>query len=409
MRISPKLNGPVQAEEVGREKEVNAREPPAATAQATQQSSSSTSSATRRERQPPSADTRISLDELEEAVANMEFQSVEGSKIRVACPYCAGKEVCGSPINICVHLATHLRTEDRPYHCSQDECHKTSIQLSDMRMHFEGPHKQLTWNDEMAKQCEVAPNTERLNAIKRLVEERTGRIKKLCFEELEEQAKTSTLERDLFRCSICALTMKYNCGRPQLVGQHLSAHLGRHCLPFACPARGCKHATARLSRLKEHFQTAHKELEWTGEVEKESVVTENVKRMEAIVRGVLAERKLSLDDLEARAANCTFTRDAEGILRMKCSVCTEQIKADKRSSIRYHLLSHLRHSCLPLSCSEDGCWYMTGRLQNLRVHLRISHEGKELTTKMEKDCEMNNNKKQLNAIVTSICARRPRK
>ncbi|KAH7695977.1 hypothetical protein AAVH_36958 [Aphelenchoides avenae] len=65
-----------------------------------------------------------------------------------------------------------------------------------MRAHFEGRHKEQTWNDKMAKDCEVAPNVERLNAIKRLVKERSGCVaEKLSFEELKEQAKTSTLER----------------------------------------------------------------------------------------------------------------------------------------------------------------------------------------------------------------------
>ncbi|KAH7696387.1 hypothetical protein AAVH_36541 [Aphelenchoides avenae] len=415
VRILPNMNGPVQAEEVGREKEVNAREPPDATAHTTQQSITSTSSATRRYRQPTSGGRRISLDELEEAVANMEFRRDEENKIRVACPYCDGKEFRGWVRNICTHFVTHLRIEDRPYLCPQDDCEQTSIQLSDFRTHFEGRHKELTWNDEIAKECEVAPNRARLNEIKRIIEELT-RQEKLSFEELENQAKGSTLERELegrfvFHCSVCELAVKVTGGRSVRVGQHLSTHLANECLPFACPTRDCKHATTRLSHIKEHFQSVHKELEWTVEVEKESAVTEHAKRLDAIVHRVLARnpavRGLSLDDLRARQGSCTFTRDAEGTVRMKCSLCSEQIKADKRSSIR-HLMSHLRHSCLPLRCTENECQYTTSRIDRMRIHFRITHEGKELTKKMEKDCEVIDNKKQLDAIVASIFVRRPR-
>ncbi|KAH7662519.1 zinc finger protein ZXDC, partial [Aphelenchoides avenae] len=220
----------------------------------------------------------------------------EENKIRVACPYCEDKEFRGWAQNICTHFVGHLRIEDRPYRCSQNGCYQTSTQVSDMRAHFKSQHKKQTWNDEMAKLSEVGPNKERLNAIKRLVEESTGRFKEKTFEELEEQAKT-----------------------------------------------------------------------------------------------------------------CTLERDAEGILRMKCSVCTEQIKAYKRSCIRYHLMSHLGHSSLPLRCSEDECPYTASRLEHLRLHLRISHDEKELTKEMEKNCELIDNKKRLDAIVAAIYARRPRK
>ncbi|KAH7710150.1 hypothetical protein AAVH_22555 [Aphelenchoides avenae] len=419
--ISQKPNCPVQAEEGIRERDGNASEPRAAAGPATHQSSTSTSSATRDDREPFPSGTRISLDELEQAIANMDFQRDDENKIRASCPYCDREELCGRPKTIFMHLITHLHIEHRAYHCSQDGCNQTSVEVTHMRKHFESRHKELTWNDENAKQCEVAPNLERLNAIKRLLTERTGRFReKLSFDELEERVKTSTLKRCAdgiytLKCSVChdAMTRKVKCGRAALVDQHLRAHLAPDCVLFTCPARGCKHATARLPDLKDHFLLVHKELKWTAEVEEKSAVTENVKRLEAVVQIVLAANPvpigLSLDDLEAQAGNCTYTRNAKGFLSLKCSVCNEQISVTQSGNIRQHLVSHLHQSSLPLRCLEDGCQHMSYRVEALRKHMPSVHGGKELTKSMEKDCEVLDNKKQLDAIVADLYARRPPK
>ncbi|KAH7723488.1 hypothetical protein AAVH_08967 [Aphelenchoides avenae] len=180
--IALNTDGSSRAEEVSREKEVNASEPRAAEGPAMQQRSTS---------------ALISMDQLEEAIANMEFPRDDENKICVTCPYCkARKDVCGFPADIFKHFAAHLRSEDRPYLCSQDECHYTSVKVEKMRRHFEGRHKELTWTDEIAKACEVGPNGERLNAIKQVLAERTRLCaEKLSFEELEERANSSTLER----------------------------------------------------------------------------------------------------------------------------------------------------------------------------------------------------------------------
>ncbi|KAH7723545.1 hypothetical protein AAVH_09024 [Aphelenchoides avenae] len=190
------------------------------------------------------------------------------------------KEVSGSVADICSHFEVHLRTRDRSFHCSQGGCQQTAAYAWNMHLHFQRCHKKVAWNDEIKNACTVRTNSERLDGIRRLIRLRAGACSaKLSFDLLEEVAKNST--------------------------------------------------------LTSNFKA------------KKSAVNEHVKRLEAIVQSVLAanpdESRLSLDELEARAENCTITR----------------------------------------------------------------HGGKELTKNLEKDCELLDNKKHLDAIVTSIYARRP--
>ncbi|KAH7723536.1 hypothetical protein AAVH_09015 [Aphelenchoides avenae] len=116
---------------------------------------------------------------------------------------------------------------------------------------------------------------------------------------------------------------------------------------------------------------------------------------------------LTLDELEAQAEQCTFTRNAFDVLRMKCSVCTERIVVSHSQHIEYHLVCHLWQCCLPLRCPEDGCEHMTGRLGSLRHHVHSRHGSRQLTENEVKDCEVPVNKKQMDKIVASVFDRRP--